>query len=55
MPPNLKKALIVGAVGLVLFFLISQPTESASAVHAVLGWLQEGAEALVTFVRALFE
>lgn len=55
MPPNLKKALLIGAVGLVLFFLITQPTQSAGAVHTVLGWLQDGADAIVTFVQALFE
>jgi len=54
MTPNAKKALIVGAVAVVLFFLITKPHESADAVHMVLGYLQDGAEALVTFVRALF-
>ncbi len=55
MPPNLKKALIIGVVGLVLFFLVTQPTQSAGAVQAALGWLQDGADAIVTFVQALFE
>lgn len=54
MSPNAKKGLIIGVVALVLFFLISRPTESAGAVHTVLGLLQDGAEALLTFVKALF-
>jgi hypothetical protein len=54
MSPNAKKALIVGVVALVLLFLMTQPTQSAGAVHTVLGWLQDGAEAIVTFVRTLF-
>lgn len=54
MPPNVKKAIIIGGVAVVLFFLITAPHESANAVHTVLGWLQDGAEALVTFVKALF-
>jgi hypothetical protein len=54
MSPTIKKILVVGVVALVLFFLISRPTESADAVHNVLGWLKSGAEAIVTFVRSLF-
>lgn len=54
MTPNAKKAAIIGAVAIVLFFLITKPHESADAVHQVLGWLQGGAEAIMTFVRALF-
>ncbi|MGH3451527.1 MAG: hypothetical protein ACRDQW_12555 [Haloechinothrix sp.] len=55
MSPNAKKGLIIGVVALVLFFLISRPTESAAAVHTALGLLQDGAEALLTFVEALFQ
>ncbi|EHR50463.1 hypothetical protein SacmaDRAFT_2209 [Saccharomonospora marina XMU15] len=54
MSPGLKKVLIFGLVALVLFFLITRPTESAEAVRAALGWLQDGAEAIVTFVQSLF-
>ena len=54
MSANAKKILIVAVVALVLFFLISKPTQSADVVHNVLGWLRDGAEAIVTFVRALF-
>lgn len=55
MTPNAKKALIIGAVVIVLFFLITKPHESADSVQTALGWLRDGAEALVTFVKALFE
>jgi hypothetical protein len=41
-------------MALVLFFLITKPTQSADAVHNVLGWLRNGADAIVTFVRSLF-
>ena len=54
MSPGLKKILIVGVVALVLFFLITQPHQSADAVHNVLGWLKKGAEAIVTFIKSLF-
>jgi hypothetical protein len=54
MSPNAKKVLIVGVVALVLFFLISQPTESANAVKDFLGWLQDGAEGIITFFKELF-
>lgn len=54
MSANVKKIVIVAVVALVLFFLITKPTQSADVVHNVLGWLRDGAEAIVTFVRALF-
>jgi hypothetical protein len=54
MSANTKKILIVAIVALVLFFLITKPTQSADAVHNVLGWLRNGADAIVTFVRSLF-
>jgi len=37
-----------------LFFLISQPHQSADAVKEFLGWLQDGAEAIITFFKELF-
>ncbi|MBB4684901.1 hypothetical protein [Amycolatopsis jiangsuensis] len=54
MSSGVKKIIVVGVVVLVLFFLITQPTGSAELVHRVLGWLREGAEAIVTFFRTLF-
>jgi len=54
MSANTKKIVIVAVVALVLFFLISRPNESAEVVRGALGWLRDGAEAIVTFVRSLF-
>jgi hypothetical protein len=54
MSPAIKNILVIGVVALVLFLLITQPTESAEAVQTALGWLRDGAEAIVTFVKSLF-
>ncbi|MFD9891074.1 hypothetical protein [Amycolatopsis sp. NPDC058986] len=55
MSSGLKKVLIIAVVLLVLFFLITQPNQSAGVVHTALGWLKNGAEAIVTFFRSLFQ
>lgn len=49
-----KKALILVGVALVLFYVITQPTQAAQAVQGILGWLKDGAEAIITFMRNLF-
>lgn len=54
MSGNTKKIVVVAVVALALFFLVTRPTESADVVHNVLGWLRNGAEAIVTFMRNLF-
>lgn len=51
---NVKKLVIILVVALALFYLISDPNGSAGAVHNVLGWLENGAHALITFVKSLF-
>jgi hypothetical protein len=51
---NAKKLIVLVAVAFVLFFLITQPTESANVVDTVLTWLKDGAESIITFVRSLF-
>jgi len=51
---NAKKLITLAAVAFVLFFLISQPQESATAVTNVLNWLKSGAESIITFVKDLF-
>lgn len=53
-PVNLKKILLLAVVALLVFYLITQPTQSANAVQTVLGWLRDGAEAIITFVKSLF-
>jgi len=49
-----KKALMLVGVALVLFYVITQTTQAAQAVQGILGWLQDGAEAIITFMRNLF-
>jgi hypothetical protein len=51
---NLKKILTFAGVGLLLFFLIAEPSQAAQLVKNILGTLREAAEALITFVRQLF-
>lgn len=51
---NAKKAMILVGVALVLFYVITQPSQAAEAVQGILGWLRDGAEAIITFVRNLF-
>jgi len=49
-----KKAMMLVGVALVLFYVITQPTQAAAAVQSLLGWLRDGAEAIITFMRNLF-
>lgn len=49
-----KKAMILVGVALVLFYVITQPSQAAEAVQGILGWLRDGAEAIITFMRNLF-
>lgn len=51
---NAKKVISLAVVALLLFLLITQPTQSAEGVQTVLGWLQDGAEAIITFVKSVF-
>jgi hypothetical protein len=49
-----KKVLMLVAVALILFYVITQPGPAAEAVQGILGWLREGAEAIITFVQNVF-
>jgi hypothetical protein len=49
-----KKAAILVGAALILFYVITQPTQAAEAVQGLLGWLRDGAEAIITFMRNLF-
>lgn len=51
---NAKKLITLVAVAFVLFFLITQPNESATVVNNVLTWLKDGAQSIITFVKSLF-
>lgn len=52
---NVKKALIITGAALVVFFLVTQPEQSAQLVRDILGTLQNAAEAVITFVRSVFQ
>jgi len=52
---NVKKVALLAGVALLLFYLISEPGQSADAVRSILDWLRESAEAIITFVRDLFQ
>lgn len=51
---NLKKIIVLLVVAFLVFFLITEPSQSATAVQNVLNWLKNGAEAIITFVKSLF-
>jgi hypothetical protein len=50
----MKKLIVLVVVAFVLFFLITQPHESADVVDNVLTWLKDGAQSIITFVKTLF-
>ena len=50
-----KKALIIAGAALIAFFLISQPVQSAALVNTILNDLKSAAEAVITFVRSVFQ
>lgn len=54
MSPGAKKLLGVVVIILVAYFVISDPNGSSGVVRDILGMLQEGAEAVITFLRSLF-
>jgi cell shape-determining protein MreC len=51
---NAKKALILAGAALLVFFLVTQPVQSAAIVTQILNTLKDAAEALITFVRSVF-
>ena len=51
---NAKKALILAGAALLVFFLVTQPVQSAGIVTQILNTLKDAAEALITFVRSVF-
>lgn len=50
-----KKIAIIVGIALIAFFLISQPVQSASLVNDILQGLKNAAEAVITFVRSVFQ
>lgn len=51
---DVKKVATIVAVALVLFYVISQPTAAAQTMQDILGWLRDGAEAIITFMKSVF-
>ncbi|GAA3063715.1 MULTISPECIES: hypothetical protein [Actinokineospora] len=52
---DIKKILIITGAALLVFFLVTQPVQSAGIVNSILTSLREGAEAVITFVRTVFQ
>lgn len=52
---KLKKVLVISGIALVAFFLITQPVQSAALVNELLTGLRNAAEAVITFVRSVFQ
>jgi hypothetical protein len=50
----MKKVLTISVVALLLFFLISQPTQSAALVQSLLSGLRDAAESILMFVQDVF-
>lgn len=50
---NLKKILTFAGIALVLYFLVADPNGSAGVVNSLFRSLQQGAEAIIQFVRNL--
>ena len=52
---NAKKLAGLAGVALVLFFVISQPGNSAGLVTDIIHWLRSSAESVITFVSSIFK
>ena len=42
------------AAPVVLFYVVTQPNQAGLAVQGILGWLRDGAEAIITFMKSIF-
>ena len=51
---NTKKILVLTGVALLVFFLVTQPTQSAGIVTSIIDTLKDAAEAVILFVRSVF-
>jgi hypothetical protein len=49
-----KKVMVAVFVGLVLFYAITQPTQATAAITTLLGWLKDGATAIMGYFARLF-
>lgn len=51
---NTKKILVLTGIALLVFFLVTQPTQSAGIVTSIINTLKDAAEAVILFVRSVF-
>ncbi|MEV4318601.1 hypothetical protein [Actinocrispum sp. NPDC049592] len=51
---NTKKILVLTGIALLVFFLVTQPTQSAGIVTNIINTLKDAAEAVILFVRSVF-
>ena len=51
---DVKKIATLVVAAIVLFYVITQPTQAGAAVQGILGWLRSGAEAIITFMKSIF-
>ena len=51
---DVKKLVTLVVAALVLFYVITQPTQAGHAVQDILSWLRDGAEAIITFMKNIF-
>jgi hypothetical protein len=51
---DVKKIATLVVAAIVLFYVITQPTQAGAAVQDILSWLRDGAEAIITFMKSIF-
>ena len=51
---DVKKIATLVVAAIVLFYVITQPNQAGLAVQGILGWLRDGAEAIITFLKSVF-
>lgn len=49
-----KKLLMFAGIALVIFYVVSQPENSAGMVGTIVDFLRDSAESVITFVRGVF-
>ena len=54
MTKGTKKLLSGIVIALLLYYLVTQPTDAANAVNGLFDLLQQAAEAFITFLRNVF-
>ena len=47
-----KKVLLLAAAAVLIYTLIAHPTQLGDGVQAILGWITDGVEAIIEFVRS---